>query len=533
MSFISILFKEQSDQTCALQAVIPLYFIDLNLDQIIDAVTVNWEEYDLKKYFYYPLRKIDSITYRHEVFRDLENEKLFESITVFSEQMREVRRLLELIGKLYYHYQKEAWYLHAADVYCNAIKELTENLSSITLSSRGFLALREFLINYSAGIKFKSLAGEVTSLKSELANVKYRLIINENSFTVQNYEPGIDYSTEIETTFDKFKQTEVKDYLVKYDYNVTDMNHIEAKILDFVAKLNSPLFTRLDNFCNKYDKLSGLLNDKQKVREDWPAVQADFIDETIAVFEREVHFYIAYLKHIEKFKNRDLKFCYPHIIGSLKEVYDYQGFDLALAKKLTDDNKQIICNDFYLKNKERIIVVTGPNQGGKTTFARTFGQLHYLAAIGCRVPGSKAQMFLFDHIFTQFERAEKVENQRGKLEDDLMRIHEILEHATPHSIIILNEIFSSTTLQDVTFLSKKILDTIKKLDLLCVWVTFIDELAAAGEQVVSMISTVEPENPALRTFKIIRQPANGLAYAFAIAEKYNLTYCRIMERIKK
>jgi DNA mismatch repair protein MutS len=506
MTFQSILFAGPEYR---LTKEAPVFFIDLNLDQIIDAITAGKQEYNLKPFFYTSLSDIGAIEYRHKIMQDLENPALFEHIRFFAQTMRTMREHLAQAAKRYYKYQKQSCFLDAVEIYCDTVSRLAHNLTLADLRSRGFWAFREYLTHYLQSDRFTTLDSETRTLRTELSAVQYCILIKHSTVKVRKYEAEIDYSADVEKTFSKFKQGAVKSYAVKFP-DLSEMNHIEAQILDFVARLYPDIFLHLDNYC---------------------ATHNNYLDEVIEVFDREIQFYVSYLDYVATFKRSGLQFCYPEISNIEKEIYDQEGFDLALAYKLIRDQSVPICNDFYLKGRERIFVVSGPNQGGKTTFARAFGQLHYLGSLGCPVPGKQAKLFLFDRIFTNFEKEESIQNLRGKLEDDLVRIYSILQQITSQSIIIMNESFTSTTLRDAIFLSKNIMERLIQLDVLAVSVTFIDELASLSEKTVSMVSTVVPDNPASRTFKIIRRPADGLSYAISIAEKYRLTYASLRKRI--
>jgi hypothetical protein len=505
-TFNSILFPDGREVDGAPE---PACFHDLNLDQIVATVAASRPEYDLTAFFHVPAGDLATIAYRHAIFRDLDSSGAADTLDHFAAAMQAVRARLTEAGKFYYRLQKQVRFLEAGTAYGKAIRNLVEGLEKTELRSDGLLAFRAFLAHYARSPGFLSLTGDGAHATEALALIRYSLLIRDSSVQVRAYDSESDYAESVTESFRKFQQGEVGDYSKKFP-NFLEMNHVEAGIFEYVAKLNPDAFGALDAFCRDH---------------------SNFLDPTVTRFDREIQFYAGWRSQRARIEATGLSFCYPEVSDTDKQVSSTAGFDLALADKLASDGAPVVTNDFALENPERAIVVSGPNQGGKTTFARMFGQLNYLAALGCPIPGRAAKTFLFDQLLTHFEREEDISTQRGKLEDDLFRIHEILERATPRSIIVMNEIFTSTTLADAIVLGKRIMERILDLDILSVCVTFIDELAALGPKVVSMASTVVPEDPARRTFKIVRKPADGKAYAVFVAERYGLTFDQIRERL--
>lgn len=509
--FQSILFKE-SDANISVDGLsAPELFSDLLLDQVVASITAGRDEYNLQPFFYVPLGRVDAVNYRYEVFRDLESPVLVDSIKSFALAMRTMRDFLRERGKLYYERQKQSSFLDAVAIYCQAVEELGYALMHSNLASAGFCNLRGFLGNYLQSDAFITLVKDTDELRADLKKVAYFIHIQGGRVTAAKYPSVPDYGADILKTFEKFTQRAPKEYNFKFRLQV-EMNHVEAAILDLVAHLYPETFSSLAEYSQRYES---------------------YVNPTIARFDREIQFYLACKEHIQKLTRAGLAFCYPAVSDQSKAVAANEAFDLSLADKLVREGALPVTNDFYLTGQERIFVVSGPNQGGKTTFARTFGQLHYLAGIGCPVPATSAKLFLFDRIFTHFEKEEDIRNLSGKLEDELIRIHRILESVTSNSILIMNESFLSTTLEDALFLSRKIMQQIVALDMLCVSVTFLDELATFSETTVSVVSTVNPKDPVERTFKVMRRPADGLAYAVAIAQKYRLTQDLVKKRVAR
>lgn len=506
----SILFATPEDAARAERREAPEFFSDLNLDRIVQDITLNRQDYDLVPFFYAPLRESDAVRYRQEVMQELEQRDVKEAVKTFAETMRRMRSYVPSKDRRFYRWARERWFLHAVEAYCEAVGRLSRDLDGLNLGSRGLRGVRALIGDYAVSEPFKRLASDAETLRLRLSEIRYELLVRGGSVTVRPFRDEPSYSAQVAETFRKFRQ----DAAAEGRPNASPhggMNRLEAQILERVAHLHPNAFGALDAFCTEH---------------------ADYLDVSVARFDREVQFYLAYLDYIDRLRTSGLPFCYPSVSTTSKEIMAEAAYDLALAhQRVRFREDGIVANDFFLRGPERVIVVSGPNQGGKTTFARMFGQLHYLASLGLPVPGKQARLFLCDHLFTHFERQERVESLRGRLHSELVRIRRILEEATTDSLIVINEIFSSTTRRDGLFLGRKVMERLTSLDALCVCVSFLDELSSFDEKTVSMICAVDPDDPTVRTFRLERKPADGLAYALSIAAKYHVTYDWLKKRI--
>ena len=507
--FRSILFLDPRDRPNTDEVAAPAFFTDLNLDQSVAEATNGRQEYRLTGLFHTPLGSIEAITYRQEAVKDLQRPEVRRCAEEFAAGMRDMRRALELARKLRYRYQIRWWFMHAVQICCTAVRRLADGLADLPLDSAAFGGLRDYVAGYADGSAFTGLAAEADRVAAGLAAVRYTVRIKGSRVSVARYADEADHGVEVLDTYTTFRQEAPRDYRVTFREHA-DLNRVEEQILDLVARLFPDEFAALDALAQHH---------------------REYLDPVVADFDREAQFYLAYLGYIRPLQAAGLPFCYPVLATDTNQIVARRVFDLPLAAKLVGEQQPVVGNDIDLHDPERILVVTGPNQGGKTTFARTVGQLHYLTRLGLPVPGEHVEVHLYDRMFTHFERPEQAGDLRGKLQDELVRLRDILEHATPESLIIANEIFTSTTLADALLLGRRFMAQLSDLNARGVYVTFVDELASYNEKTVSVVATVADDDPATRTFRLVRRPADGLAYAAVLAERYGLTYRRLTEQV--
>jgi DNA mismatch repair protein MutS len=507
MEYQSILFENNADRIANEACRMPEYLKDLNLDQIIREILEGKEEYELDRFFYQNLRDVSSINYRLDIMKEMEKDEVYECIVAFASKMKRIKEYVGFSRETHNQYQRKKWLLDSANLYCDTINNLCGSLRSIDLKSEGLCSFREWLTEYTKSSLFGRLYDDTKRLSGRFSNIRYSVEIDSGKVIVKTDDYTEDYCASISETLEHINET-VFDCNIRF-FSDLEMCPLESKVLEIVRNMNIDVFNELDKYYEMH---------------------IEFIDNAIKCFDREIQFYVSYWEYIKKLKLKGFRFAYPSL-SNIKTVNVTGGYDLALAYKCSGSAAAVVPNDFSLRDEERVFLLTGPNQGGKTTFARAFGQIFFLASIGCPVPCEKAELFPVDNIFTHFAAEENLDNNAGRLKEELIRLKKIMRNVSASSVVIINELFASTTSHDAYTMGKKILEYFIMADCICLYVTHIHELASASEGIISLVATVNQDMKTTRTYKIVRKPADGCAYANSIAEKYNLAYSQIKERI--
>ncbi|MBF6170727.1 MutS-related protein [Nocardia blacklockiae] len=480
---------------------------DLHIEPILTAI-LGADEYRLRAWFRRPVCDIDTVRYRQEVFADLTDGSAREVFHAFATGMRNMRQRLAAQDRLHHRCQRQWWQLSAAAQYVETVTRFAAALAVLPLNSRALIRWREFVSAYVDGPDFGRLTTAVRQVRQALGEVRYSVRIVDRTLEVSPVDTTPDYSATIAKLFSRFGVGAPQPPRPRWEWD--DNNHMEEQILDHVAALYPLPFARLTEFARDYEQ---------------------FAAAEVLAFDREIQFYLTFLAFVDRIGDTTRTMCLPRLAVRGAPIHAEDGFDLALLTRRRRGDAEVVCNDLRLSGRERVMVVTGPNQGGKTTFARAFGQLVYFAGLGCPVPARTACLPLADRLCTHFERAEQATDPDGRLAEELSRIRDTLEAATADSVIVLNESFSSTSTADAVRIGRDVLDRIVERGTVAVWVTFFDELAETGPGTVSMVAATDPDDPSRRTFRIERRPADGHAHAVVLAERFGLTRDLVTARI--
>lgn len=203
-----------------------------------------------------------------------------------------------------------------------------------------------------------------------------------------------------------------------------------------------------------------------------------FIDKCLGfadLLRYESGFYVGCMHLYEELAKRGCEAAFPTPLQSETRGLFFTGlYDPSLALHI---GRQPITNDLQAEEMH-LLVITGENQGGKTTFMRSVGLAQLMMQCGMFVSAASFQANPCDRVFTHFTREEDETMRSGKLDEELARLDRIVDRLTSRSLLLMNEPFASTTEREGSAIAMDLLSVCHELRLRVCIVTHFYELAS-------------------------------------------------------
>ena len=524
-TFFSLLFPEGRTEFESQQ---PVFFGDLQMEGILKAILSRYSEFDLRKYFYTIPGSVNTIYYRQNIYRDLEkNDFLILIFKKFSDRMAQSEKCFQYYRQTEDEIKKGSYLLLACRHYLAALSLLRDSLKQGDITSQGFQTLLEILDEMNTEKGFIEFSERVENVYSYMNELKLTLLISKKEIRIleeENMEGAgvVDRIHEFMEAFEIPVQKTVPSVVENIFPSPLETSSLETAVVDILRRSNPEVFRKLKQFAEVPFTLEGNIFLKIK---------------------NEIVFYISFYEFERQLENAGYQLNYPEIHEKIGGSLDSGGgleitqvYDMALAWKNRFSGEKIVKNDICYGDGKRFLVITGPNQGGKTTLARAVGQCVYLMLMGLKAPCQSMKSRFFERIMTHFEVEESVETGAGKLKEELRRLKPMMQDLSgnqKNSFVILNELFTTATTYDARIMAQKVMEHFQNSGCLGIYVTHIQELADEKNQpgVQSMVAQVDQEDSGRRTFVILPMEAQGLGYSDSIARKYELDYDQITKRV--
>lgn len=233
------------------------------------------------------------------------------------------------------------------------------------------------------------------------------------------------------------------------------------------------------------------------------AQSADHIDSFLNMLRIELAFYIGCLNLYEQLNQMGEPVSLPVPVAANERRHTFHGlYDVCLA--LTMKHK-VVGNNVAADHKD-LMLITGANQGGKSTFLRSIGVSQLMMQCGMFVPAESFCANVCDRLFSHFKREEDVTMESGKLDEELNRMSDIVDQITPNSMLLFNESFSTTNEREGSQIASQIVSALLEKGIKVFFVTHLFEFAQGFYDKNRKNATflrAERKTDGVRTFKLI------------------------------
>ena len=188
----------------------------------------------------------------------------------------------------------------------------------------------------------------------------------------------------------------------------------------------------------------------------------------------EIGFYVACLNLSERLAAKGEPTTFPVTLPRGEVALSARGlYDVCLTLTV---EQRVVGNDVSADHKS-LVMITGANQGGKSTFLRSVGLAQLMAQCGMFVGGESLRVNVCDGLFTHYKREEDEAMESGKLDEELARMSEIADHIAPNCMLLCNESFAATNEREGSEIARQVVHALLKEGVKVLFVTHMFDLA--------------------------------------------------------